>query len=52
MFSMFSMFRERFGIAGVISVIALVFAMVGGAFAAGGGLSSKQKKEVKKIAKK
>jgi len=31
---MFSTLRNRFGIPGVISVIALVFAMVGGAFAA------------------
>jgi hypothetical protein len=37
---MFSMLRNRFGIPGVISVIALVFAMIGGAYAAnnsGGG---------------
>ncbi len=37
---MFSSFRNRFGIPGVISVIALVFAMLGGAYAAtnnGGG---------------
>jgi len=33
-------------------VIALVFALVGGAFAASGKLTSKQKKEVEKIAKK
>lgn len=31
---MFSSFRTRFGVPGVISVIALVFAMTGGAFAA------------------
>ena len=31
---MFSSFRNRFGIPGVISVIALVFAMLGGAYAA------------------
>lgn len=31
---MFSSFRNRFGIPGVISVVALVFALVGGAFAA------------------
>lgn len=35
----------------VIAVLALVFAMAGGAYAAGGGLSGKQKKEVKGIAK-
>ena len=48
---MFSPLRNRFGIPGVISVIALVFAMIGGAYAASGGLTSKQKKEVKSIAK-
>jgi collagen triple helix repeat protein len=45
--------REPFGKAGVVlAVLALVFAAVGGAYAAGGGLSGKQKKEVTKIAKK
>lgn len=34
---MFSMLRNRFGIPGVISVIALVFAMLGGAYAATDG---------------
>jgi hypothetical protein len=34
---MFSILRNRFGIPGVISVIALVFAMIGGAFAASNG---------------
>ena len=48
---MFSTLRERFGAPGVIAVIALVFAMIGGAYAAGPGLNGKQKKEVKKIAK-
>lgn len=48
---MFSLMRNRFGVPGVIAVIALVFAMIGGAYAASGGLTSKQKKEVKKIAK-
>ncbi|HEX2097251.1 MAG TPA: hypothetical protein VHF50_07785 [Solirubrobacterales bacterium] len=40
---MFSSFRNRFGIPGVISVIALVFAMLGGAYAANdsGGDGSK-----------
>lgn len=33
---MFSIFRSRFGIPGAISVIALVFAMLGGAYAASG----------------
>jgi len=44
--------REPFGKAGLtVAVIALVFAMLGGAYAAG-TLTSKQKKEVTKIAKK
>jgi Collagen triple helix repeat (20 copies) len=44
--------REPFGKAGLtVAVIALVFAMLGGAYAAG-KLTSKQKKEVEKIAKK
>jgi hypothetical protein len=34
---MFSLLRNRFGIPGVISVIALVFAMMGGAYAASNG---------------
>ncbi len=43
--------REPFGKAGLtVAVIALVFAMLGGAYAAG-GLNAKQKKEVKAIAK-
>jgi Collagen triple helix repeat (20 copies) len=46
-------FHDRFGTAGVvIGVIALIVALGGSAFAAGGGLSGKQKKEVEKIAKK
>jgi hypothetical protein len=36
----------------VIAIVALVFAMAGGAYAAGNGLTGKQKKEVEKIAKK
>jgi len=43
--------RLRLSPAGVIAVMALVFAMIGGAYAASGGLTSKQKKEVKAIAK-
>jgi len=44
--------REPFGKAGLtVAVIALVFAMLGGAYAAG-KLTSTQKKEVEKIAKK
>jgi Collagen triple helix repeat (20 copies) len=38
---MLSSFRSRFGIPGVISVIALVFAMLGGAYAANDGGSGK-----------
>jgi hypothetical protein len=59
---MFSLLRNRFGIPGVISVIALVFAMVGGVYAATGGnplagVSKKKKKgvtvkQVRKIAKR
>jgi hypothetical protein len=47
---MLTKLRTRFGAPGVIAVIALVFAMAGGAWAASGGLSGKQKNEVKKIA--
>lgn len=36
----------------ILSIAALVLALAGGAYAAGGGLSGKQKKEVEKIAKK
>jgi hypothetical protein len=44
--------REPFGKAGlIVAVVALVAALVGGAYAASGGLTGKQKKEVKKIAK-
>lgn len=50
---MWDRFRERVGVAGlVVGVAALVMALVGGAYAAGGGLSGKQKKEVQKISKK
>jgi Collagen triple helix repeat (20 copies) len=63
---MFSQLRNRFGIPGVISVLALVFAMVGGAYAANrsdgggatasaqkssGGLTAKEKRQVMAIAK-
>lgn len=45
--------REPFGKAGlIVACLALVFAMAGGAFAAKGALTGKQKKEVAKIAKK
>lgn len=44
--------REPFGKAGLtVAILALVLAMVGGAYAAG-ALTGKQKREVKKIAKK
>ena len=44
--------REPFGKAGLtVAIVALVFAMIGGAYAAG-TLTGKQKKEVEKIAKK
>ena len=43
---------EPFGKAGlIVAIVALVMALVGGAFAANGALTAKQKKEVKKIAK-
>lgn len=45
--------RDRLGIPGLLAIVALVFAMVGGAWAAkGGGLTAKQKKQVETIAKK
>jgi hypothetical protein len=44
--------REPFGKAGVIvAIVALVAALGGGAYAASGGLTGKQKKEVEKISK-
>jgi len=44
--------REPFGTAGlIVAFIALIAALTGGAYAASGGLTAKQKKEVKKIAK-
>jgi hypothetical protein len=50
---MFSTIHQKLGTAGfVISIVALVAALGGGAYAASGGLSGKQKKEVEKIAKK
>ncbi len=48
---MFNRMHERLGTAGfIVSVIALVFALAGGAYAAKSGLTGKQKKEVKSIA--
>ncbi len=38
---MYSILRNRFGVPGVISVVALVFAMLGGAYAAGGDTGGK-----------
>jgi hypothetical protein len=50
---MLQRFRNQVGTAGlIISIVALVAALGGGAYAASGGLSGKQKKEVEKIAKK
>jgi Collagen triple helix repeat (20 copies) len=47
-----SRIHQRLGTAGfVIAIVALIAALSGGAYAASGGLSSKQKKEVEKIAK-
>jgi len=48
-----SRIHGKLGTAGfVISIVALVAALGGGAYAASGGLTGKQKKEVEKIAKK
>jgi hypothetical protein len=45
--------REPFGKAGlIVAIVALVFALAGGAIAANNALTGKQKKEVTKIAKK
>ncbi len=50
---MISRIHQKLGTAGfIISIVALVAALCGGAYAAGGGLSGKQKKEVTKIAQK
>jgi hypothetical protein len=46
------MLRNRFGIPGVVSVIALVFAMIGGAYAAGGPSGSSQATTSAKKAKR
>jgi len=48
-----SRIHQKLGTAGfVISIVALMAALGGGAYAASGGLNGKQKKEVEKIAKK
>lgn len=50
---MVSRFRDKLGAAGlVVAVVALVAALAGGAYAASGALTGKQKKEVATIAKK
>jgi Collagen triple helix repeat (20 copies) len=50
---MFNRIHQKLGTASfIISIVALVAALGGGAYAASGGLSGKQKKEVEKIAKK
>jgi Collagen triple helix repeat (20 copies) len=50
---MFNRIHRKLGTAGfIISIVALVAALGGGAYAASGGLNGKQKKEVEKIAKK
>jgi hypothetical protein len=50
---MISRIHQKLGTAGfIISIVALVAALGGGAYAASGGLTGKQKKEVEKIAKK
>lgn len=49
---MFNRIHQKLGTAGfIISIVALVAALGGGAYAASGGLNGKQKKEVEKIAK-
>jgi hypothetical protein len=51
--SIFSRIHQKLGTAGfIISIVALVAALGGGAYAANGALTGKQKKEVEKIAKK
>lgn len=50
---MISKLHQRLGTAGfIIAIVALVAALSGGAYAASGTLTGKQKKEVKKIAQK
>jgi hypothetical protein len=50
---MFERIHQKLGTAGfIISIVALVAALSGGAYAASGALNGKQKKEVEKIAKK
>jgi hypothetical protein len=50
---MLSRIHQKLGTAGfIISIVALIAALSGGAYAASGSLTGKQKKEVEKIAKK
>lgn len=50
---MLTKLREPFGKAGlIVAIVALIAALGGGAYAASGSLTGKQKKEVKKIAQK
>jgi hypothetical protein len=50
---MLQRFQDRVGTAGlIVAIVALVLALAGGAYAASGALTGKQKKEVEKIAKK
>jgi len=50
---MLTRLQNHFGTAGlIVAIVALTAALSGGAYAASGGLSGKQKKEVEKIAKK
>lgn len=51
-FRMFTVIRKRMTFANIAMTLALIFAMAGGAYAAGSALTAKQKKEVVKIAKK
>jgi hypothetical protein len=48
---MYSRVHQKLGTAGlIVAIVALVAALGGGAYAAGGGLTAKEKKQVKKIA--
>lgn len=50
---MFQQLREKIGTAGlIVGIVALIAALTGGAYAASGGLTGKQKKQVEGIAKK
>jgi Collagen triple helix repeat (20 copies) len=50
---MFQQLRDKIGTAGlIVGIVALIAALTGGAYAASGGLTGKQKKQVEGIAKK